>query len=104
MSSRFTHHTLALGLLGGMLLSPTAHADYKCDAPQGRLDVAACEAARQGPEVLRQFVQRVRSIESLYFYDYVNEEQATAWRQQEERLEALKKLPATSTLATAPRR
>jgi hypothetical protein len=102
MSSRFVHHYIALGLLGGMvLLSPAARAEYKCDAPQSSLDARACEAARQGPTQLRQFIQRVRSIESLYFYDYVNEAQAVAWREQEERAALLKKVPTHGTLATA---
>lgn len=105
MSNRFFHHYIALGLLGGMvLLSPPVRAEFKCDAPQSRLDAAACEAARQGPTELRRYIQRIRSIDSLYFYDYVNEAQAVAWREQEDRAALLKRLPARDTLAAAPRR
>ena len=105
MSNRFVHHYIALGLLGGMvLLSPSARAEYKCNAPQSRIDAAACEAARQGPTELRRYIQRIYSIESLYFFDYVNESQAVAWREQEERAALLKRVPTHSTLAAASRR
>ena len=105
MSSRFVHHYIALGLLGGMvLLSSNARAEYKCDAPQSSLDARACEAARLGPAQLRQFIQRLRSIESLYYFDYVDEAQAVAWREQEERAALLKRVPTHGTMAAAPRR
>lgn len=100
MSTRFVHHYLALGLLGGMvLLVPNARAEYKCDAPQSLLDAKACEAASRGPAQLRRFIQRVQVIDSLYFFDYVNEAQAVAWREQEERAALLKRMPANATLA-----
>ena len=102
MSTRFVHHYIALGLLGGMvLLSPQARAEYKCDAPRSRLDAAACEAARLGPVELRRYIQRIHAIESLYFFDYVNESQAVAWREQEERAALLKRVPTHGTLAAA---
>ncbi len=62
-------------------VSAQARAEYKCDAPEHRLDRVACEKAAEGPTELRQHIQRMRPIESLQFSDYVNEAQARAWAQ-----------------------
>ena len=64
------------------LVSP-AHAEYKCDAPPQRIDRVACEKAKESPEALRRYIERMRPIESLQFSDYVNEAQARAWAQNE---------------------
>jgi hypothetical protein len=56
-----------------------AQARYLCDAPPTPLDARACAAAQQGPAQLRQFVQRMQSIQSLHFWDYVDEATAVAW-------------------------
>lgn len=93
-------NTLALGLLvGTVCLAPNAHAAYLCDAPPSPLDAKACAAARLGAAELRHFIQRIRVIESLYFYDYVDDAQATAWRQQEERAAALQAAPTVDPVA-----
>lgn len=65
------------------LLSTQARAEFKCDAPSTHIDRAACEKAKESPHALRQYVQRIRPIESLQFFDYVNEAQARAWAQYE---------------------
>ncbi len=76
--------------------SAQAHAEYKCDAPQHRLDRIACEKAAQGPQELRQFIQRMRPIESLLFSDYVSESQAQAWAQDKSN-----RAPAAAPVRTA---
>lgn len=62
-------------------ISSQARAEYKCDAPEHRLDRAACEKAAESPQALRHYIQRMRPIESLQFSDYVNESRARAWAQ-----------------------
>jgi len=68
-------------LVGAALFAPIAQAEYRCDPPRSQIDRRACEIAKQGPDALRQFIQRTRVIENLYFFDYVNEERLLAWRQ-----------------------
>ncbi len=65
------------------LMSTQARAEFKCDAPQVRLDRVACEKAKESPSALRQYIQRIRIIDSLHFPDYVNEARAAAWAQNE---------------------
>jgi hypothetical protein len=60
-------------------VAPQARAEFKCDAPQLRIDRVACEHAAQSPEALRHYIQRMRAISSLYFFDYVNEARAREW-------------------------
>lgn len=64
------------------LVSTQARAEFKCDAPSS-FDRAACEKAKESPSALRQYIQRMRAIDSLYFPDYVNDAQARAWEQSE---------------------
>ncbi len=62
------------------VFSAPARAEYKCDAPPSALDQRACEKAKEGPRALRQFIESRRSIESLYFFDYMTDAQLVAWR------------------------
>ena len=72
--------TTAFLLVPALALSATqARAEFKCSEPQTALDRGACEKAAEGPVALRQYIQRIRVIDSLYFFDYVNEAQAVAW-------------------------
>ena len=64
----------------------SAQARYLCDAPPTPLDARACAAAQQGPAQLRQFVQRMQSIQNLHFWDYVDEATAAAWDAQTQRV------------------
>lgn len=65
-----------------LLAATSVHAaEYRCDAPRSAIDRRACEAAKQGPDALRQFVQRMRPIESLDMNEYVNEATVLAWEQ-----------------------
>jgi len=75
------------------LMSTQARAEFKCDAPPMRLDRAACEKAKQSPSALRQYIQRIRVIESLEFSDYVNDAQARAWAQNESSRVPARKAP-----------
>jgi hypothetical protein len=86
----------SLVLLGGV--AGSAQARYLCDAPPTPLDARACAAAQQGPAELRQYIQRVQSIQSLLFSDYVNEATEVAWAAQKERRPG----DATETLAARP--
>jgi hypothetical protein len=61
------------------VLSTQAHAEFKCDAPQSRVDRVACEHAAEGPDALRHYISRMRPIDSLYFWDYVDEARARQW-------------------------
>lgn len=78
-----TNPTRALFRLVGLVALCTAgaaDAEYKCTSPTTPLDRRACAAAQQSPAALRHFLQRMQSIESLYFYDYMTDAQLLAWR------------------------
>ena len=60
-------------------ISAQARAEFKCDGPASRIDRVACQKASESPEALRQYIQRMRAIDSLYFPDYVDDAQAQAW-------------------------
>ncbi len=82
--NRFKTIGSALLLVPAMaLVSTQARAEFKCDAPATHIDRAACAKASESPHALRQYVQRLRSIESLQFSDYVNDAQAQRWAQNE---------------------
>jgi len=61
-------------LLAGAVLfcAGAARAEYRCDAPGSHFDRIACQKAQQSPVALRQFIHRIRSIESLFYYDYID--------------------------------
>ena len=61
------------------LVSAQARAEYKCNQPQVTFDRAACEKAKESPDALRQYIQRIRGIVSLQFSDYVDKAQEQAW-------------------------
>jgi hypothetical protein len=65
--------------LPGADMAATAHAEYKCDLPPTPIDRRACEAATEGPESLRRFVQRMQTIANLQFSDYVSDATILAW-------------------------
>ena len=75
------------------LVSAPVRAEFKCDAPSTNIDRTACEKAKEGPSALRQYIQRMRVIESLQFSDYVNEAQARTWAQNESTRAPAKKAP-----------
>ena len=61
------------------LLSTPARAEFKCNSPTVTFDRVACEKAKEGPDALRQYIQRIQGITNLQFSDYVNEARAAAW-------------------------
>lgn len=83
------------------LAASAARADYKCEAPPTRVDARACEAAAQGPAQLRQFIQRMRVHQDLYFYDYVDTARVLSWNAQEQRAAQRQPMPAHDSLAAA---
>jgi hypothetical protein len=78
------------------LLSTPAHAEYKCNSPTVTFDRAACEKAKEGPDALRQYIQRIQGITSLQFSDYVNEARAAEWAQNDASRTATRKAPVQS--------
>lgn len=83
--------------------SVQARAEFKCDAPQSRIDRVACEKAAEGPTELRQYLARMRAIDSLHFPDYVNEARALAWTQNAASRSATKKVVVqTAQLSEEP--
>ncbi len=95
--NRFKTIGSALLIVPALALASTqARAEFKCDSPSVRLDRVACEKAKESPSALRQYIQRIRVIESLYFPDYVNEAQAAVWAQNEANRAPAKKAPVQS--------
>ena len=78
------------------LASTQARAEYKCNEPQVTFDRAACEKAKESPDALRQYIQRIRGIHSLQFSDYVNKAQEQAWALDAATRAATKKASAQS--------
>ena len=62
---------LAVALVVAAAIVPApALADHRCDAPRSTIDQRACAKAAEGPEPLRRFVERTRTIYALYYFDY----------------------------------
>jgi hypothetical protein len=53
-----------------------AQAAGRCDDPRTVIDQRACQAANQGPETLRRFVERTRMIYALSYYDFARDQAA----------------------------
>jgi len=83
------------------LVSTQARAEFKCATPETPFDRTACEKAAEGPDALRQYVQRMQPIANLYFFDYVNEAQAVAWAQNNANRPAGKAAVQTATVLQA---
>jgi hypothetical protein len=60
---------VALVVVATMIPAP-ALADHRCDAPRSTIDQRACAKAAEGPDALRRFVERTRTIYALYYFDY----------------------------------
>jgi len=82
----------------------TSHAAYLCDDPPSPVDKRACEAAEQGPDVLRRFIERIKPVHNLYFFDYVNEARLVAWDASDARARAQKDAAKTANAATSTER
>jgi hypothetical protein len=58
----------------------SANAEYRCTPAPTAADQRACEAAAQGPDALRRYVQRWdKQIAGLTFSDYVDAKTAQSW-------------------------
>jgi hypothetical protein len=69
----------------------SANAEYRCDPAPRWMDRAACEAAAQGPEALRRYVESMNAIRvNLQFADYVDLKTAQRWQAEEHQLAAQK--------------
>ena len=75
---------LAVGAVCG---GSPVRAEYRCDPPPREVDRVACMKAAEGPEALREYIQRMRNVEILYFYDYVDEDRLVAWRKRERQVQ-----------------
>jgi hypothetical protein len=73
----------AIAWLAGLAIAGNANAKYLCNEPPSSRDARACDAAKEGPEALRRFIQRMRVVEFLQFEDYVNKETVLAWEAKE---------------------
>jgi len=69
-----TKYRLIAGLALAAAPMLSAHAEYRCDAPQTAIHARACAAAAQGPTELRRLVERTRMIYGLYYWDYARPE------------------------------
>ena len=78
------------------LLSTPAHAEFRCNSPTWTFDRTACEKAKEGPDALRRYVQRMEGIANLQFSDYVNEARAAAWAENDASRTATRKAPVQS--------
>ena len=96
MKTTALRHTLS-ALLASVAFAGTAHAAYLCDDPPSPIDKRACAAAEQGPDALRRFIDRIKPVHNLYFYDYVNEARLVAWREAEARAMAADKAAKTAS-------
>ena len=57
----------AAALAAGFVLAPVAQAqEQQPNTPENR----AADAARKGPQELRRFIQRTRSVYGLHFEDF----------------------------------
>jgi hypothetical protein len=74
-SSRISFAIAALATV----VSVAARAEYRCDASTLPEEKRACELVKQGPDALRRFIERTRSIYGLYFYDYVTQADFDRW-------------------------
>jgi len=71
---------LSAALLFTGAFAAGANAEYRCAPAPSAIDQRACDAAKQGPDSLRRFVQRWDiKMSNLYFPDYVDARTAQSW-------------------------
>jgi len=80
---------IASALVLAAAFTASAHAEYRCVSAPSWVDRSACQAADQGPDALRRFVQNMNSIRiNIQFADYVNEQRADSWDAQRRKVAA----------------
>jgi hypothetical protein len=77
-SRQSSHISLAIAAVA-TIVSATARAEYRCNSSALPEEKRACELVKQGPDALRRFIDRTRTIYALYFYDYVTEADWARW-------------------------
>jgi hypothetical protein len=90
-------------VIATLAVAGSADAAYLCDDPPSPVDQRACAAAEQGPEALRRFIEHIRPVHNLYFYDYVNEARLVAWDAKDRR-RAIAEAAKTTTAAVEKER
>jgi hypothetical protein len=85
--------------IASLALLSSANARDLCSDPPHPIDQRACDAAEQGPEALRRFIDRMRPIRELHFYDYVNQARLVAWDARDEYMRALAQAGKTASAA-----
>jgi len=71
---------ISTGLFFAAALVASANAEYRCAPAKSPIDRGACEAAEQGPDALRRYVQRMdKQMVNLRFADYVDASTERAW-------------------------
>jgi hypothetical protein len=92
-------------LAAASVVAGSAAAEYRCNSQAMPADKGACAAAQQGPAALRQYVERMRGVQQLHFFDYVNRETLLAWEEKERRDRTAEKAEQASRpgLASASR-
>jgi hypothetical protein len=78
-SKKSSRVPFAIAAFATIVSATTARAEYRCERPALPEEKRACELVKQGPDVLRRFVDRTRTIYQLYFYDYVTEADWNRW-------------------------
>jgi hypothetical protein len=77
-------------LAAASAVAGSVNAEYRCNSQAMPADKGACAAAQKGPDALRQYVQRMRAVQPLDFFEYVNKETLIAWEEKEQRERAEK--------------
>jgi hypothetical protein len=95
--------TSTAALFTVLMVATGARAEYRCDPAPTRIDRRACEAAKESPQALRRYIERMRVIENLYFPDYVSEATEIAWEQARERERQAAKASNETVTSSAPR-
>ena len=82
---------IASALVLAAAFTASAQAEYRCDTAPSWIDRSACQAADQGPDALRRFVQNMNSIRiNIQFADYVDEQRANSWDAQRRKMASQK--------------
>jgi hypothetical protein len=70
----------AVALFTYAALATGAQAGFRCDPAPTPIDQQACAAARQGPDELRRFVERLNWMRAnLQMSDYVDRQTVETW-------------------------
>ena len=88
------------------VVAGSADVEYRCNSQAMPADRGACAAAQQGPDALRQYVQRMRAVQQLDFFEYVNKETLIAWEEKERRdrvAEKAEQVPRPGLASTSTR-